>query len=116
MKLDDIIALSKAGFKRKEILQYIKEESEKEDQEAPEAEAPEEDEETLPFTPEEEEEEENELEKKPETKPETPDYKAMFEKADSELKKLQKKEVRQKMNPDKTSDQDRLNDLIKNWF
>lgn len=112
MKITDMIALSKAGFKASEIRQMI--EDEQQETEAPEDPEPVgagED----PDTPSgNDPQPEPEPEQREQEDPE-PDYKALYEAEKKKVSELQSNNTR-KQQPDAKSDDDIIKDMINNFF
>ena len=106
MKLSEIIALSKAGFKAAEIRAMMQD---------PEPEEPEEEPEELE-EPEEPEEAPEEPEEEPEEPEKEPDYKALYEESQKQLKKAQQLNRKKPINSDDKSDEEIVSDLINNYY
>ena len=115
MKLTDIIALSKAGFKAAEIRQMITEDSQGEPQDtAPEAGH----EEILP------EQETSDSTSEPEQNPtaapepssdESPDYKKMYEESQKQLREAQRKNINKQI-PEGPSNKEKLVQMVNEFF
>lgn len=97
MNLTDVIALARAGYKKKDIDELL----------AIEVEEPEEPQEKVE---EKEEPEETEEEEEPAV-----DYKKLYEESQEQLKAAQKKNVKEPMKDDSKKDEDVVADLIKNF-
>ena len=115
MKLTDIIALSKAGFKAAEIRQMIAEESQGEPQDAaPEAGH----EEILPEHETSDSISEPEQEQSGAPEPpadDAPDYKQMYEESQKQLREAQRKNINKQV-PEGPSNKDKLVQMVNEFF
>lgn len=107
MKLEDIIALAKQGYKKKDIEELIN---------MAEKETEVEEKSNVPEVQDEQDAEPEKGHEEPETVPDEPDYKKLYEESQIQIKALQQKNITKNISANEPSNDEILQDIVRSFM